>query len=133
GTEPFDFLVSPGTMYVGGERAVLPKVRQNGQIASYSYFDQPDWITPDNPLESEVFTTFSRALKYEAVYLHLVEQEVSATEDPDLLDVALGGPDTTQRLRLMRYIRRQATPDSTCADAVTDVVNGFAARGLSFD
>ena len=31
GIEPFDFLVSPGTMYLGGERAVLPKVRQNGR------------------------------------------------------------------------------------------------------
>ena len=133
GIEPFDFLVSPGTMYLGGERAVLPKVRQNGEIATYSYFDQPDWINPTNPFGSDKFSTFSRALRFEAVYLHVVEQEVSAAEDPDLLDVALGGPDTTQRLRLMRYIRRQSTPDNTCADAFTDVVNGFAARGLTFD
>jgi Family of unknown function (DUF6519) len=133
GVEPFDFLVSPGTMYLGGERAVLPTVRQNGEIATYSYFDQPDWINPTNPFGSDKFSNFSRALRFEAVYLHVVEQEVSAAEDPDLLDVALGGPDTTQRLRLMRYIRRQSTPDNTCADAFTDVVNGFGVRGLTFD
>ena len=36
----------------------------------------------------------------------MTEQEVSAVEDPDLLEVALGGPDTTQRLKLLRRVER---------------------------
>ncbi len=46
--ERFDFLISPGTMFVGGERAYLPG-RQAGHSISYSYFDQPDWIAPTQP------------------------------------------------------------------------------------
>lgn len=45
----FDFLVSPGTMYVGGERAVFPAT-EGGHLVTYSYYDQPDWPQPDDPL-----------------------------------------------------------------------------------
>ena len=44
---PLDFLISPGTMYVGGQRFVLP-VPDTGQ-PPWSYFHQPDWINPDDP------------------------------------------------------------------------------------
>ena len=108
--EEWDFLIAPGTMYVGGQRAVFPAYGP-GQTEpyTYSYFDQPDWINP--PALSSSPTT-------EAVYLHLFEQEVSAVEDPDLLDVALGGPDTTQRVRLMRRVERCAGT-GTCSDAAS--------------
>lgn len=93
-----DFYVGPGTMYVGGQRTELP-AHDSGKSAPlfYSYFDQPDWLHPDVP---------GTQPDDEAISLVLREQEVSAVEDPDLLDVALGGPDTTQRLRLMRQIER---------------------------
>ena len=102
----YDFYIRPGTMYVGGQRAVLPN-QLPGQDSPllYSYFDQPDCRHPVPP-----------ATEYptqEAVSLILREQEVSAVEDPDLLDVALGGPDTTQRLRRMRHIQR--CPGKTCS------------------
>ncbi len=43
----WDFLISPGTMYVGGRRVVLeaPSPTQG----AWSYFNQPDWLTPDEP------------------------------------------------------------------------------------
>jgi hypothetical protein len=111
---PFDFLIAPGTMYVGGQRAVLPE-RQAGKAISYSYFDQPDFIRPDDPLPVEGSPLRQSAI--ELVYLHLFEQEVSAVEDPDLLDAALGGVDTTQRLRLMRRVQRLPVQNEDCVSA----------------
>ena len=44
--------------------------------------------------------------RHELVYLLAAEQEVSAVEDPALADVALGGPDTMQRRRILqRFVR----------------------------
>src|SRR5262249_4005193 len=84
-----DFQISPGTMYLGGERVVSPS--GPASLAPYTYFNQPDWVTPG---------AFNADSLRELVYLNVVEQEVSAVEDPDLFEVALGGPDTTQRLKL---------------------------------
>jgi hypothetical protein len=116
---PDDFFISPGTMYVGGHRVALPgHVRGQTSPLIYSYFDQPDWLSPPPPAEP---------LTQEVASLLLRQQEVGAVEDPDLLDVALGGPDTTQRLRLMRRIER--TPGKTCSAAA----NAWAARGFTLD
>lgn len=116
--ENFDFLISPGTMYIGGQRAVFP-ARSAGQREpySYSYFDQPDWIGPQAP---------SKPVS-EVISLRLFEQEVGAVEDPDLLDVALGGPDTTQRVRLMRRVERSA------GDKCTDAAKDWKEKGFSLD
>ncbi|MDQ6867041.1 MAG: DUF6519 domain-containing protein [Pseudomonadota bacterium] len=111
---PFDFVIAPGTMYVGGQRAVLPE-RQAGKAITYSYFDQPDFIRPDDPLPLD--GSPPRQSVIELVYLHVFEQEVSAAEDPDLLDAALGGVDTTQRLRLMRRVRRLLVQSEDCVSA----------------
>src|SRR6266702_3668634 len=83
---PFDFLISPGTMYVGGQRAVFPAADPGQQPFTYSYFDQPDWIQPDDPFGGSPVVS----PQVEFIYLHLCEREVSAVEDSDLKDVALG-------------------------------------------
>jgi hypothetical protein len=110
--QPFDFLIGPGTMYVGGQRAVLPE-RQAGQAITYSYFDQPDFIQPNDPLPFGGSPPGHAGI--ELVYLRVFEQEVSATEDPDLFDPAIGGVDTTQRLRLMRRVQRLPVQSENCA------------------
>ena len=69
----------------------------------------------------------------ELVYLSLSEQEVGATEDRALLEVALGGPDTSQRLRLIQRIKRLGTDARTCPDAVANARSAWAAQGLTFD
>ena len=48
-----------------------------------------------------------RGVRHELVYLMAAEQEVSAVEDPALADVALGGPDTMQRRRILQRFVRQ--------------------------
>jgi len=118
-----DFLIAPGTMYVGGQRVTFPG-EQNGKAITYSYLDQPDWPAP--PLPSAEPT-------YELVYLDLTELEVSAVEDPDLLEVALGGPDTTQRLKLLRRVRRMKVAAANCAAAWDEAVNAWATAGWQFD
>lgn len=123
GSNSYDFSISPGTMYVGGQRAVFAS-RAAGQAIQYSYFDQPDWISPDPP---------SPAPTQEFIYLHMLEHEVSAVEDPELKDVALGGPDTTQRLRLVKRVKRLPVTHTDCAAALADAVNIWQTQGLAFD
>src|SRR5579862_4060075 len=75
-TTPFDFAIAVGTMYVGGVRVELtdPHV---------SYFNQPDWISPPQPNPAPPASEY--------ILLRLQEQDVSAVEDQQLKDVALGG------------------------------------------
>jgi hypothetical protein len=119
-----DFLISPGTMYVGGQRAVFPPADYGKPPITYSYFDQPDWINPDEP---------SRDAALEFVYLDLLEQEVSAVEDPDLKDVALGGPDTSQRLRLLKRVKRLKVDSGDCNAAFAQAQALWVNNNLAFD
>ncbi len=119
-----DFAISPGTMYLGGQRAVFSPADYGKSGISYSYFDQPDWIQPDQPKPDAV---------QEFVYLHLLEQEVSAVEDPDLRDVALGGPDTTQRKRLLKRVKRLKVDSGDCATAFGQAQNLWQQKNFAFD
>ena len=118
-----DFLISPGTMYVGGQRAVFPADYGQPPI-TYSYFDQPEWIQPDEPNTDATL---------EFVYLHLLEQEVSAVEDTDLKDVALGGPDTTQRVRLIKRVKRLKVDSGDCTAAFAQAQVWWRNNNLAFD
>lgn len=118
----WDFLISPGTMYLGGERAVFRAPSASDPPISYD--NQPDWLAPDPPPASPV---------REFIYLHVFEQEVSATEDDDLREVALGGPDTTGRLRLIQRVKRLEVPASDCADALKSAVTQWGSLGYDFD
>jgi hypothetical protein len=127
--DPFDFLVKPGTIYVGGQRVVF-EAPPAGQ-PPLSYFHQPDWPSPPDPF-ARGSASFS-APQRELVALHAFEQEVGAVEDPELLDVALGGPDTTQRVRLMRRIVRLGVTGADCAEALADAVAEWGRHGYLFD
>src|ERR1035438_9766660 len=127
-----DFLISPGTMYVGGQRAIFPGVPAGQPAFTYSYFDQPDWIHPTNPLAMEGGSP-PGVLAQEYVYLRLFEQEVSAVEDPDLKDVALGGADTTQRRRLMRRVERMRVQTTTCDSALAQATDTWLQQGFQVD
>ena len=69
----------------------------------------------------------------EAVYLLLREQEVGAVEDPALLDVALGGPDTAARWRILQRAVRTPTSAADCPGATTALEQFWAAKGLQLD
>jgi Family of unknown function (DUF6519)/IPT/TIG domain len=126
GGTPGDLIIGPGTLYLGGERLDLD--------APVTYSAQPDWLDfSTDPLWVPPAVPGPGASPNELVYLLASEQEVSAVEDPALADVALGGPDTMQRQRILQHFVRQPTQASTCADAWTVFVSSLAARGLEFD
>jgi hypothetical protein len=117
-----DLTIRHGTMYVGGERMTLD--------ADLDYADQPDWVdNAGDPLWTEPAAPDGE----EAVWLYLREQEVGAVEDPALLDVALGGPDTSERLRIVQRVVRSATGETSCAGAFGDLEKSWAEQGLTFD
>ncbi len=55
--------------------------------------------------------------RHDLVYLHVWRREVTALEDPGLLDVALGGPDTTTRVQTAWQVQvLEDVGDIHCAD-----------------
>jgi hypothetical protein len=122
--EPYDFSISAGTMYVGGQRAVFPPDVPGQGTVEYSYFDQPNWVSPTTPATPP---------NQEFIYLHLLENEVSAVEDPELKDVALGGPDTTQRLHLVKRVKRLSVGSADCSVAREEAARTWLAAGFVFE
>ena len=114
--------ISPGLMYVGGQ-AVTLAAAENTLAAPYSYLKQPDWPAPTPVLRPE----------RELIYLDVTELEVGAVEDPDLLEVALGGPDTTGRKKLLRRIQRMAVNQADCRLAWAEAVEQWRQQGLVLD
>ncbi|WP_125776044.1 DUF6519 domain-containing protein [Antribacter gilvus] len=112
-----DLVVGPGTMYVGGLRVTL-----DDEILTS---EQPDWL--DQPVADE------RPLGREHVLLLLTEHDVTAVEDPALLEVALGGPDGAARTRVVQRVLRHTVDATTCADALEESVRDFARDGLTFE
>ena len=123
---PYDFSVQPGVMYVGGVRVELHDAVQ--------YSNQPDWLDrgPEDPDWLDLAAVAAGRPKDEFVYLLLREQEVSAVEDPDLKDVALGGPDTAQRTRLLQRFPRVVCNGSTCDAGLAAAEAKWQTEGLVF-
>lgn len=119
-----DFTVSAGTMYVGGMRAFLPeKIQYSQQQDWLDHQGDPNWV---NIKDIQVDLP-------EFIYLYLREQEISAVEDSALREVALGGPDTTQRLRLIQHIVRRKVEAESCNTALEQAQQHWESQGLQFD
>lgn len=108
--------IGAGTMYLGGWRLTLDQAIHDDA--------QPDW------LDAPVIAAGGRR---EVVLLRASEQEVGAVEDPALLDVALGGPDTSARTRLLQHILRLPLRGDTCAEAAAELGRALGQQGLSLD
>jgi hypothetical protein len=123
---PGDLLIGAGTLYLGGERLDLDE--------QVTYSSQPEWLDHStDPLWAAPAVPTATGTSYELVYLLASEQEVSAVEDPALADVALGGPDTMQRLRLLQRFVRQPSQSGACGDAWGAFVGSVGGAGLQFD
>jgi hypothetical protein len=110
--------VGPGIMYVGGWRM---RFREPMPVA-----DQPEWI--DQP--PQAWTQNPKEGLY-VIALLVTEQEIQAVEDQALREVALGGPDTAARTRLMQHIVAVPTNDDTCAAVLKDWDNTLKPLGLA--
>ena len=91
-----------GRIYVDG---ILCQLEDNTQG---SYLTQSDY--PDPPALSPV------ADQTHLVYLDVWERHVTAIEDPDIREVALGGPDTTTRLQTVWQVKVETTPTAANGD-----------------
>jgi hypothetical protein len=121
-----DFSIGAGTMYVDGLRLTLENDIRYGAQKQFEWYDSaadPDWIDPGQ----------LGAASSEAVRLHLREYNVSAVEDTTLREVALGGPDTAQRKRIVQHIVRLPAAGDDCGTAFENTVKLLSARGITFD
>lgn len=116
---PTDFTVGKGTMYLGGERLEL--------LQDITYFGQKDGEWLEFPADQD-FSGHD-----EQVWLFAREQELGAVEDPTLLEVALGGPDTAQRTRFVQRVMRTVVRSPECPSAWLEVLADWKQRGYDFD
>lgn len=118
----YDFPLASGSYYLGGLRfEVVPGIEER-------FLSQTDWLQmqidptaanlPVRPSVEDLtdengnFTT-----RHDLVYLRAWEQCVTAVEDSELRERALGGPDTSVRIRRMRRIEVLSDVPSTCPEA----------------
>jgi hypothetical protein len=93
-----DLMIQPGRLYAGGFLCELA-----AETALGAQPDLPGYTLPTTPG------------RYVA-YLDVWERIVTALEDPDLLEPALGGADTTVRTRVVCQVRLALVADmATCA------------------
>ena len=101
---PRDLSIEPGRLYVEGRLA------EAFAEETPTYLQQP--FLPDPPplpASGDV-----------VVYLDLWEREVTYVEDPELLDVALGGADTTTRTQAVWQVKLAAVDAARCGMVVGD-------------
>lgn len=112
-----DVLIGPGTLYLGGWRATLPPPAM-ATASQPGWLDMPPWPAPTGN---------------QSVALLRIEQTVIAVEDTALLEVALGGPDSAGRLRLLQHVLRIPTTAATCLDAATGLAEYAKTNGQVYD
>ncbi|MEM9088872.1 MAG: DUF6519 domain-containing protein [Cyanobacteria bacterium P01_F01_bin.53] len=112
----YDFDIASGSFYLGGLR-----FENSGQGDSpVTVLNQPDWLQVDaNPETLPVLPVGleAGAERYDLVYLRGWEQCVSAVEDSELKEQALGGPDTSVRVRRMQRVEILPDVADSCAEA----------------
>jgi hypothetical protein len=118
GGPSYDFTFDAGSYYVGGLRV---DADDEG-----TFLGQDDWVRIEAdparlPRWPEVDELQDQdGVRNDLVYLHVWEQPVSAVEDSELVERALGGPDTSVRMRRMRRVEVLPSLSST------DCTGGFA-------
>lgn len=113
-SQVLSYFIGPGAMYVGGIRVELEQPEFIAFQRDFLQMAAAD--APRDTASNKNFTHF--------FYLHVWEQCVSAIEDDEFLEKALGGPDTTVRVRRMRRVEfAEAQPNDTCASALTEALN----------
>lgn len=116
-----DFTLSPGNLYLGGLRLEV--------TTEEHYLLQKDWLNFNPTVDAQVPPANGQS-RTDMVWIESWQQPVTAVEDSELFEVALGGPDTTTRWRTMRRVHVAAgVAGSECADAWTTVSGGFGALG----
>jgi hypothetical protein len=115
-----NFDVTTGTFYLGGNRLVLE--------ASEQFQTQRDWL---DIADTDIPAAPNAGSRFDLVYLECWQQPVAAVEDNELFEVALAGPDTGDRMRLMRRVRVLAdTAFGDCTQDWAALTEGWTKGGL---
>ena len=122
-----DFKLSAGTLYLGGLRLELG--------ADEAFQLQKDWLNFDplaaGPGLGAPAPPANGATRTDLVWIEAWQQPVTAVEDSELFEVALGGPDTSTRWRTMRRVHvAEGVTQGECADAWAALSAVFTAQGL---
>lgn len=118
--------LSEGSLYLGGIRLDMPASGEmfNLQKDWLNFDPASDWPTP--PLDGKP--------RVDLVWIEAWRQAVTAVEDRELLEVALGGPDTTARMRSLRRVRILTNVGSdVCAQAWQAAISAWASSGSLAD
>ncbi len=111
-----DFDLAPGDLYVGGYRLTLEQAS--------SFLLQDDWLQGPPTVKAP------EGSRTDLVYLETFQQVVTAVEDAELFEVALGGADTTTRLRTARRVRlAEAIGSSDCKQAWSNLQASMSGLG----
>ena len=116
----YDFEFENGSFYVGGLR-----FETETDEDPETFQGQSDWLQIDALAEN--LPTLPSNLpvggaRHDLVYLRGWEQCVTAVEDSELRERALGGPDTSVRIRNMRRVEVLTDVPDTCAVAFNRLV-----------
>lgn len=95
--------ISSGRIYVGG---ILCELEEE-----ITYQTQPDY--PKLPIESDLLVNIADG-KY-LVYLDVWQRHISALEDKNIREKALGGPDTATRSKTVWQVKLQSVEASECS------------------
>lgn len=128
----YNFDIEPGSYWLGGLRHEIGPLPDDPRL---HLLGQPDWLQSSrDDLASLLPTRPSFGSRHDLVYMVGWEQSVSAVEDSELLELALGGPDTTSRIRRMhRVLVRKGVPGPGCAEAFAALVADHTGDDHTFD
>jgi hypothetical protein len=112
-----DFDIGAGTLYLGGLRLWNPSVA--------TFQQQDDWLQ-----QAPADRSGPVAGKTQLAYVEAWQQAVTATEDSELFEVALGGPDTSTRLRTMWRVQLADVTANDCPSAWSNLIAAWKAQGL---
>jgi hypothetical protein len=111
-TETYNFAYGNGSFYLGGLRYESETAEDNPE----RFLHQPDWLQVDATADN--LPSLPTQERYDLVYLKGWEQCVTAIEDSELREQALGGPDTSVRVRRMRRVEVLTDVPDSCAEAM---------------
>jgi hypothetical protein len=128
---PYNFEIANGSYYLGGMRLVV-----DAADGAETYITQSDWLQIDATDGSSI--TVPAGDRIDLVYVYAWEQPVSAVEDSELFEVALGGRETSVRTRRMRRfhvmtVAEEADPDFGGNDALDALEAGIEGLVGTFD
>jgi hypothetical protein len=126
----YDFALAEGSFYLGGLRFEASSEHPD------TFLSQSDWLQvdadpanlPAQPTVADLTDDNGNALeRHDLVYLRGWEQCVTAVEDREIREAALGGPDTSVRIRRMRRIEVLPDTEATCDAAFDALVDALTA------